>query len=72
MYIRCKLYGSVLYCFDENKNEIYAYPRQKIHFNKCPKSVIFAFINNNYDAEIVFNEVNGVIGFSQEELDKLS
>jgi len=52
MLIKCKTFGSYLYCYDKEKNIVYAYPRQEISFNQCPEKVISAFINDDYDAEI--------------------
>jgi hypothetical protein len=54
MAIKCKTYGNVLYCYDKEKKVIYAYPRQVKEFKKCPRIVIEAFINEDYDAEINF------------------
>jgi hypothetical protein len=56
MSIKCKIYGDVLYCYDKEKKAVYAYPKQIKEFKKCPESVIEAFINEKYDAEIIFGE----------------
>ena len=54
MSIKCKAYGSVLYCYDKNSGVVYMYPRQEKEFKQCPESVIKAFLDEDFDAEIIF------------------
>jgi len=54
--IKCKVYGSKLYCYDKENNAVYVYPRQRHELTECPECVISAFINDNYDAEIIMDE----------------
>jgi len=56
MSIKCKTFGSVLYCYDKTNGVVYAYPRQEREFGQCPESVIRAIVNDKYDAEIIINE----------------
>jgi hypothetical protein len=54
MSIKCKVFGSYLYCYDKTKNEVNIYPKKKATLGDCPESVIEAFLNEEYDAEIIF------------------
>ena len=54
MSIKCKIFGSYLYCYDKDTKEVYIFPKKKTVIKKCPESVIEAFLNDEYDAEIIF------------------
>ena len=56
MSIKCKTFGSYLYCYDKEKKEVYFYPKNKAVLKDCPESVIEAFLNDEYDAEIIIKE----------------
>jgi len=62
MSIKCKVYGSKLYCYDKETKKVKVYLAQDFDIEECPRSVIQNFINDDYDAEIIFNddEVNNV------------
>ena len=56
MLIKCKVFGSYLYCYDKDKNEVYVYPKKKTVIKKCPESVIEAFLKEDFNAEIIFKD----------------
>jgi len=58
MSIKCKVYGSYLYCFDKENEKTYVFPKQDVLLTNCPESVIKAFIKEDFDAEIIFKNNN--------------
>ena len=60
MSIKCKVYGSYLYCYDKITGAICVYPRQEKSSHECPESVIEAFLKEDFDAEIIFKEEDTV------------
>ena len=56
MSIKCKTFGSYLYCHGKNKKDVYVFPKKKMSLSDCPESVIEAFMNDDYDAEIIIKE----------------
>jgi len=56
MSIKCKTFGSYLYCYDKENKDVYVFPKKKTVLSDCPDSVIEAFMNDEYDAEIIINE----------------
>ena len=56
MLIKCKTFGSYLYCYDKESKDVYVYPKKKTVLKDCPESVIEAFLNDDFDAEIIINE----------------
>jgi len=55
MSIKCKVYGSKLYCYDKDTKKVKVYLAQDFDIDECPKSVIQNFMADEYDAEIIFN-----------------
>jgi len=54
MSIKCKVYSGRLYCYDKDKKEVKVYLEQNFSIEECPKSVIQSFVDDDFDAEIVF------------------
>ena len=56
MSIKCKIFNSRLYCYDKNTKKVEVYLKQNFDLDECPKSVIQSFMDEEFDAEIIFNE----------------
>lgn len=59
--IKCKAFGSYLYCYDKEKKEAFFYPKKKTALNDCPESVIEAFLSEDFDAEIIINHKQALL-----------
>jgi len=56
MPIKCKVYNSRLYCYNKDKKQVKVYLEQNFDLDECPKSVIQSFMDEDFDAEIIFKE----------------
>ena len=56
MSIKCKLYNSRLYCYDKEKKKVKVFLEQNFDLDECPKSVIQSFMDEDFDAEIIFKQ----------------
>jgi len=58
MSIKCKIYNSRFYCYDKEKKKVKVYLEQNFDLDECPKSVIQSFMDEDFDAEIIFKDKN--------------
>ena len=56
MLLKCKQYNSRLYCYDKNNKKVRVFLEQNFELDECPKSIIQSFMDDDYDAEIIFKE----------------
>jgi len=50
------VFNSRLYCYNKEKKEVKVYLEQSFDIEECPRSIIQSFMNEEYDAEIIFKE----------------
>jgi hypothetical protein len=56
MSIKCKIFSGILYCYDKDKNVVYAYPRQIKELKNALKALLQRLLIKKYDAEIIIRE----------------